>query len=119
MEETMGEQAARSERLQDRINTLLRETPEEWVAHPSSDYLPDPQVNNFVRRLTLAAQNRGLNGVEDALDEFERLTLEAEPVRLKRALKIFLTHNPAAAQNGLHTPSLEETASWKTLPGQR
>ena len=61
----------------------------------------------------------GSEGIEAALDEFDRLAATEDSVRMQHALMVFLTQHTATAQLGLRIPSLEERSYWKVLPSKR
>lgn len=104
--------------LQERINLALRETPEDRRKSDYSDYKPD-NLPEIVEELARAAARGGAEGMEAALDEFERLAEREDKVRLQHALIDFLTHHPAATGLGLRVPPLQERSPWKVRPGRR
>jgi hypothetical protein len=108
----------RIRRLQARVNAALQETPENRAVTDFSEYIPDhwPALTD---RLNQAAMSNDLNGLEAALDEFDRLALREDRVRLQHALMVFLTEHPAAAGFGINIPSLEERSPWKVLPSRK
>jgi len=110
--------ASRISRLQERINLALRETPEDRRKSNYSDYRPD-NIPKIVDGLMQAAVQGGAEGIEAALDEFDRLTEREDKIRAQRALMQFLLHHPAATELGLRVPSLEERNPWKVLPSKR
>jgi hypothetical protein len=110
--------AAHIRSLQERINLALRETPEDRRKSDYSDYRPD-NLPEIVDELTRAAARGGAEGMEAALDEFERLAEREDKIRAQHALMHFLTHHPAAAELGLRVPSLQERNPWKVLPSRR
>jgi hypothetical protein len=63
-----------------------------------------------------SAQSGGLAGIRAALREFDRLAKAEHPLRIRRALMIFLVHHPDVGRLGLRIPSLEERAPWMTPP---
>ena len=97
---------------QQRIDSALRELPEESATNRFSDYR-DTAID-ITRRLMAAARQ---GGVDAALDEFDRLRESEDHGRLRRALQEFVTHDPAAA--GLQVPPLEERAPWKVRPSRK
>jgi hypothetical protein len=110
--------ASRISRLQERINLALRETPEDRRKSNYSDYRPD-NIPKLVAELTEAAAQGGAEGIEAALDEFDRLAEREDKIRAQRTLMHFLIRHPAAAELGLRVPSLEERNPWKVLPSKR
>jgi hypothetical protein len=112
------EHDARVRRLQERINAALRENIEAASESDFSDYVPDASTP-LVRRLIQSAHGGGLEGVEAALDEFDKLAGEEDLPRAQHALMIFLAHYPAAAQLGLRIPPLEERSPSQVLPSKR
>ena len=113
------EQDARVGRLQERINKALREDLEATAESDFSEYIPDT-ATSLTRRLTqAAAQQRGIEGMEAALDEFDRLKQSEDLARLQHALLLFLTQHPAATQLGLRIPPLGERNPSQILPSKR
>lgn len=112
-----ADKAERVRRLQERVSAALREMPK-MRAGNFSDYLPGPWTD-LAKRLTAAASPGGVEGIEAALDEYDRLSAEEDPLVLRRALMIFLTHHPEATRLGLRVPSLKERGPWKVLPSRR
>lgn len=66
-----------------------------------------------------AASSEGLDGVEAALDEFDRLAAKEDGGRLRHALMIFLTHDSRVDKIGLRIPTLEERSPWKLAPSNK
>jgi hypothetical protein len=75
-----------------------------------------PDLEN---QLMSAASSGGLDGVEAALDEFDRLAAKEDRGRLRHALLIFLTHYSEMAKLGLRIPSLEKRSPWKLAPSKK
>ncbi|MGH9971652.1 MAG: hypothetical protein ACREBG_28185 [Pyrinomonadaceae bacterium] len=111
-------EVARIQKLQERINSALKETPEERKSSDFSDYKPD-HTPALVQELMRASESGGAEGIEAALDAFDRLAQTEDVLRMKHALMLFLMHDPAVARLGLRIPSLEERSPWKVLPSKR
>ena len=110
--------AAYIQRLQDRINSALKETPEDRRSSKFSDYRPD-HTPELVQELVQAAEAGGVDGIDAALNRFQELARNEDVLRIKHALMLFLMHYPAVSEQGLKIPSLEERSPWKTLPSKR
>ena len=106
--------------LQRRIDAALAEPPAVHAASGHSDYLPEP-ADRLARRLVQAAAgSEGAAAIEAAFDEHDRLDAAGEdPLALRRALAVLLTHHPAAVALGLRVPDLAERAPWLTVPSKR
>jgi hypothetical protein len=104
--------------LQRRIDAALREPAEDREGSRFSDYLPGPSTG-LARKLAETASAGGAEGIERALDEFDRLRREGDLLPLQRALMIFLTHYPEAARLGLRVPDLEARNVSQVLPSRR
>lgn len=107
----------RINRLQERIDAALRETPNEPYSS-FSPYMPDHR-SQITREMTKAARPGGAEGIEAALDVFDELAPTEDPSRLRYALMVFLTHQPAVAELGLRLPSLEQRSPSSALPSRR
>lgn len=103
--------------LQARINEALSETPEGRAGSKFSPYLPNPGVE-MAGNLMRAAECGGAEGIEAALDEFDRLLTGGDRLLARYSLLLFLTHHPEVAKLGLHIPSLEERSPWKLRPSK-
>ena len=112
------EQQARVGRLQERINEALREDLEATAESSFSEYMPDT-ATPLTQRLTQAAQQKGVEGMEAALDEFDRLKQSEDLARLQHALMLFLSEHPAATELGLRIPPLAERNPSQILPSKR
>ena len=112
------ERVARIGKLQERINAALREAPDEPYSSFSA-YMPDRRLQFLQKRLAETAQAGGAKGIEAALDVFDELAPTEDLDRLRYALMIFLTHQPAVAELGLRLPSLEERSPSSALPSRR
>lgn len=112
------EQDARVGRLQERINEALREDLGATAESDFSEYMPDT-ATPLTQRLAQAAQQRGVEGMEAALDEFDRLKQSEDLARLQHALMLFLSEHPAATQLGLRIPPLAERNPSQILPSKR
>lgn len=108
----------RVQKLQERIDTALHENLEATEKSDFSDYLPRG-VARLTRRFTQAAAAGGVEGIEAALDEFERLGEGEDRVRLQHALMLFLAHHSEVAELGLRIPSLAERSPSQILPSDR
>ncbi len=97
---------ARVRRLQARLNEALREPIEERAKADYSPYAahlgPD-----LVRKLHRAASPGGIEGLEAAMDAYDRLAQRGniDPGRLRYALHLFLTHRDELDKLGLEMPS--------------
>ena len=112
------EQHARIRRLQERLDEALRDDVEARGKSNFSDYIPAASTS-VTDRLHRIAQDKGIEGLEAALDEFERLRHEEDLPRLQHALMVFLSQHPAAAQLGLRIQPLAERGPSLTLPSKR
>lgn len=108
----------RIQKLQERINAALRESPEDRLESTFSDYIPDNSPI-LAQELAQAAEPGGPEGIEAALDEFDRLREKEDVLRMKHALMLFLMHHPTVGELGLRIPSLQERSPWKVLPSNR
>ncbi len=109
----------RLQKIQNRVNKALLESPEDFKRSSFSEYLPDDSWKISDGFQAIAA-GRDLEGLEAALDEFDRLTeSEDDKVRLQHALMVFLASNQAFSLYGLRIPSLRERSEWKTLPSRK
>jgi hypothetical protein len=115
MPESDGAETGRLQRLQTRIGSALRESQGDRARSRFSDYRyepgPDPATH-----LMRAAASGGIEGIEAALDEFDRLAADDDRRRWQHALLIFLTHHPDVPKLGLHVPGLQEQSPWKVRP---
>ena len=112
------EQEARVRRLQQRINQALREDLEATEESDFSEYVPDASTS-LTRLLAQVARQTGAEGIEAALNEFERLRQHEDLPRLQHALMVFLSQHPAAAQLGLRIPPLADRSPSQILPSKR
>ena len=112
------EQHARIRRLQERLDEALRDDVEARGKSNFSDYIPAASTS-VTDRLHRIARDKGIEGLEAALDEFERLRHEEDLPRLQHALMVFLSQHPAAAQLGLRIQPLAERGPSLTLPSKR
>jgi hypothetical protein len=112
------EQDARVASLQKRINEALHEDLEATAESDFSEYMPDT-TTPLTQRLSQAAQQRGIEGMEAALDEFDRLKQSEDLARLQHALMLFLSEHPAATELGLRIPPLAERNPSQILPSKR
>ena len=112
------EQDARVGRLQERINEALREDLEATAESDFSEYIPDT-ATPLTQRLAMVAQQKGVEGMEAALDEFDRLKQSEDLARLQHALMLFLSEHPAATELGLRVPPLAERNPSQILPSKR
>lgn len=108
----------RLQKIQQRIDSVLRESPKDRLESRFSPFIAEvePDLEN---QLMSAASPGGIDGVEAALDEFDRLAANEDSGRLRHALLIFLTHNSDVATLGLRIPSLEERSPWKVAPSNK
>jgi hypothetical protein len=108
----------RLQKIQQRIDSVLRESPKDRRESRFSQYIAEskPDLEN---KLMSAASFGGLEGVEAALDEFDRLASKEDRGRLRHALLIFLTHDSRVAKLGLRIPPLEERSPWKLAPSKK
>jgi hypothetical protein len=85
-----------------------------------SEYLPEA-ASGLRMRLAAAAEaaGGGLGGIAAALDEFDRMSADQDPLALRYALQLFVTHSEDAARLGLRVPSLEERSPWMIAPGRK
>jgi hypothetical protein len=107
----------RLEALQERINKALRETPAMRRQSSFSEYMPNV-AGPLAKRLEATASAGGIEGVESALDEFNRMDMHEDPLELRHALLLFLTHHGALRELGLHVPALGERAPWAVTPSK-
>ena len=107
--------AIRIQNLQARIDSALRESPEERASTNFSPYLPDRGVE-IEDALVRAAAPGGIEGIEAALDEFDRLAPSVGRVQAQYALQLFLAHQPDVHRLGLRLPPLQERNPWKIRP---
>lgn len=126
MKGTKKKSATRVQKLQERINSALAESPQSASASKFSPYLMDEQRPEVVgqaldldAQLAQAASVEGVEGIETAMDEYDRLAETEDSGRLRHALMLFLTHHPEAAKLGLRIPSLEERSPWKVTPSKK
>ena len=112
------EQRAHIGRLQQRLDEALRDDVEARQESDFSDYVPAASTS-VTQRLHQAAQDKGIEGLEAALDEFDRLRDQVDLPRLQHALMVFLSQHPAAARLGLRIQSLAERGPSLTLPSKR
>ena len=112
--------SSRLRRIQDRINDILRDSPQEHVQSRFSPYLEwgRPNLQEQLEQAA-AARKEGIDGIEAALEAFDRLYPTEDHSRLRYALMVFLTHNPEVQELGLHIPSLQERSPWKLSPNRR
>lgn len=108
----------RLQKIQQRIDSVLRESPKDRLESQFSPFIAEikPDLEN---QLMSAASSGGLDGVEAALDEFDRLAAKEDRGRLRHALLIFLTHDSEVAKLGLSIPSLEKRSPWKLAPSNK
>lgn len=108
----------RIQKIQQRIDSALRESPKDRRESRFSPYIAEskPDLEN---QLMSAASSEGLDGVEAALDEFDRLAAKEDGGRLRHALMIFLTHDSRVDKIGLRIPTLEERSPWKLAPSNK
>lgn len=108
----------RIQKIQQRIDSALRESPKDRQESRFSPYITEskPDLEN---QLMSAASPEGLDGVEAALDEFDRLAAKEDGGRLRHALMIFLTHDSRVDKIGLRIPTLEERSPWKLAPSNK
>ncbi len=112
------EENARVQRLQERIDAALHEDIEAREKSNFSEYFPDASTP-LTRLLAQAAQPGGIEGLEATLDEFDRLALREDLLRLQHALMIFLSQEEAASQLGLRIAPLAERSPSQILPSRR
>jgi hypothetical protein len=103
--------------LASRIGRALRETPEMRARSTFSQYAAKKALP-LQRRLEMAGGGGEIAGVESALDEFDRMDAGEDPLALRYALQVFLTHDSAAQALGLRVPSLAERSPWLTVPSR-
>jgi hypothetical protein len=101
-----------------RVQAALRETPQMRARSRFSEYAPRAAAP-LRERLERAADAGGIEGIEAALDEFDRMNASEDPLALRHALQLFLTHNRHAVALGLQVPPLAERAPWMTTPSRR
>ena len=108
------------QKLQERINKSLIETPEDRASSRFSPYIFEPKSADLAQQFfQIAASIGGLQGLEAALDKFDKLAEHEDKVFLHYELMRFLTHYPEIAKFGLHIPSLEQRSAWKTIPSKK
>jgi hypothetical protein len=108
----------RMQALERRVQKALRESPEMRARSTFSEYAP--RGGSAIReRLERAASAGGIEGIESALDEFDRMRLSEDPLALRYALQLFLTQHHDAVTLGLRVPSLTERSPWMTAPSRR
>ena len=112
------EQDARVAKVQERINEALHEDLEATAESSFSEYMPDT-ATPLTEQLARAAQQKGVEGMEAALDEFDRLKQSEDLARLQHALMLFLSEHPAATELGLRIPPLAERNPSQILPSKR
>ena len=108
----------RVQKIQQRIDSALRESPKDRRESRFSPYIAESKLD-LENQLMSAASSVGLDGVEAALDEFDRLAAKEDGGRLRHALMIFLTHDSRVAKLGLRIPPLEERSPWKLAPSNK
>ena len=108
----------RVQKIQQRIDSALRESPNDRQESRFSPYIAESKPD-FENQLVSAASSEGLDGVEAALDEFDRLAAKEDGGRLRHALMIFLTHDSRVDKIGLRIPTLEERSPWKLAPSNK
>jgi len=110
--------AFRLQKIQQRIDSLLRESPKDRLETRFSPYIAEmePDLEN---QLMSAASSGGMDGIEAALDQFDRLAANEDRGRLRHALLIVLTHNSEVARLGIRIPSMEERSAWKLAPSNK
>lgn len=108
----------RLQKIQQRIDSVLRESPKDRQDSRFSPFIAEMRPD-FENQLMSAASSGGLDGIEAALDEFDRLAANEDHGRLMHALLVFLTHNSEVAKLGLRVPSLEERSPWKLAPSNK
>jgi hypothetical protein len=113
----MSEEPTTTRQLQQEIDAALASGPEDMSAGPYTDYLPD-HTPILVDSLNRSAQAGGVVGITAALREFDKLARTEHPLRLKRALTLFLIHHPDATKLGLRIPPLSERAPWIVRPSK-
>jgi hypothetical protein len=114
--ETVREQRIRA--LERRVQEALRESPEMRERSTFSEYAPRAAAP-ISERLERAASAGGIKGVESVLDEFDWMSLSEDPLALRYALQLFLTHNRHSVALGLRVPPLAERSPWMTVPSRR
>lgn len=112
------ERMIRTQEFQARINSALRGSAEDRAKSRFSEFVSDLGPD-FESRLMQAASAGGTGGIEAAMDEFDRLVTREDPVRLRHALLVFLTHHPDVQKSGLRIPPLEERSPWEVAPSKR
>jgi hypothetical protein len=111
----------RLQKIQHRIDSALRESPQDRLQSRFSPYIADskPDLDNQLASAAAASPSEELDGVEAVLDEFERLATKEDRGRLRYALLVFLAHDSRVAKLGLRVPSLEERSPWKIAPSKK
>lgn len=110
------DEAARRQAVQARIDrALIRREPEANAAAFSPFLRTDPEP---LIRLQQAAARGGLEGLEAAMDELDRLAETRDPQELWWALNVFLAHYPTG-EAGISVPSFPDQVPWQFAPGRR
>jgi hypothetical protein len=103
--------------LERRVQEALHESPEMRERSTFSEYAP-AAAKRFREILGRASAAGGIGGIELALDEFDRMNASEDPLALRYALQLFLTHSRDAASLGLQVPSLGERNPWIVTPSR-
>ncbi len=109
----------RIQKVQQRIDSVLRESPKDRRESRFSPYIAESKPDLENKLMSAASSSGGLEGIEAALDEFDRLASKEDRGRLRHALLIFLTHDSRVAKLGLRIPPLEERSPWKLDPSNK
>ncbi len=111
----------RVHKIQQRIDSALRESPQDRLQSRFSPYIADskPDLDNQLASAAASSSSEGVDAMEAVLDEFERLATKEDRGRLRHALLVFLTHDSRVAKLGLRVPSLEERSPWKLAPSKK
>jgi hypothetical protein len=111
----------RLQKIQHRIDSALRESPQDRLHSRFSPYIADskPDLDNQLAYAAASSSSEGLDAMEAVLDEFERLATKEDRGRLRYALLVFLTHDSRVAKLGLRVPPLEERSPWKLTPSKK
>ncbi len=112
----------RVQKIQQRIDSALRESPQDRLQSRFSPYIADSKPdleNQLASAAASSSSSEGLDGVEAVLDEFERLATKEDNGRLRHALLIYLTHDSRVAKLGLRVPPLEKRSPWKLAPSKK
>jgi len=107
----------RLQALQERINEAVQETPAMLGRSSFSEYMPNA-AGRLAAGLEATAAAGGIEGIESALDEFNRMDAHEDPLELRHALQLFLAHHGAVRELGLHAPGLQERAPWAVTPSR-